>query len=208
MKVRIRQFWFCVLILLGLFQSCLSNFLNWFQYFDEAIVVVLLVCSLFQKTGKKKRNDTVIGVGIILFCFCGIVSHIVNSGKLSIHTLFACFLSAKFLLYFQLMAGLKITGRDEETIYKVILSVGFLDTYIMVLSWFAPALYEGCFLYERPGYRLGIPVSQGIFSQLAMNAFFLMFLSLYYFVKYILASTRKRKHNILKRLHSSRLALR
>lgn len=192
MKVSIRHMGISVFLFFMLFQSCLAYFCSWFQYFDEAIVVVLLVYSALSKTDTKNRIGMPINMEITLFCLTGIVSHIANSGIPTAAVLLAAFLSVKFLLYLRLVSQLNITKRDIATIYKVMIFIGGADTCVMSINWFSPDLYEFCFPYARQAVRLWIPTSEGIFTQLAMNAFFLMFLTLYFFVQYI--SFKKKKY--------------
>lgn len=184
MKVRVRQLGIGIFILITLFQSYLSYFFNLFQYFDEIVVVILLIHFTFFKTHIKNMTSKCFNMCIVLFCFLGIISYVINSGILTINVLLALFLSVKFLLYLKLSFGLNIRKRDKDTIYKVIVFVGYFDTYMMMVNWFIPQLYIHYFPYAKLNFRLGLPVSQGIFVQLAMNSFFLMFLSLHFFVKY------------------------
>lgn len=185
------------IVILLLFQESISRFLNleFLDYLDEIITVVLLFISTIEIIREKKINKTsfVITLLVILFSLIGQLSYYINSEYEVIKGLLSNFLSIKFFLIIIALANINLKDETKEYIFKALEFSCRIVIVIAVFNFVMPDLYSKIFQFAMVTYRFGMVSVTSLFYHTGRYGWFMLFMALLYYSKYKINQNKKDK---------------
>ena len=166
-----------------------ADFLN---YFDEIFVVFLTIVAIINILKDKKINYTslIIAFFVIIFIMIGFVSCWVNS-----NFFLSGFISIKFWL--MIIALLNInTENIEMSFFSSLELYTKIVIFVAIINVLLPNLYYSFFKFPRFS-RFGFIAVTSLFNHPEKYGWFMLFMTIYYYSKYMREENKKYIKNII-----------
>lgn len=187
-----KKIYIYILVALVLFQDTFFKItgLNFINYLDELITVILFIIAIFCIIKNKRVNkiSLIICALIIIFSIVGIYSCYCNSIFIFKDVLFSNFLSIKIFIIIISLCNIEF---KENTIRYFIGSVLFYGKLVAIfasLNFIFPVFYNKIFNFTILDKRFGFYSVCSLFIHPGIYGWFMLFISLYYYSRFTLTN--------------------
>lgn len=185
------------IVILLLFQESIIRIFNIsvIDFFDEIVIIVLLLFALIGIGKSKKINKTsvILTIFVILFSILGQLSYYINSDDEIVKGLLSNFLAIKFFIIVIALANINLKYETKEYIFQALEFCCKLVIIVAVFNFIVPDIYSRIFPFAIVTYRFGLVSVTSLFYHAGRYGWFMLFMALLYYSKYKTCQSKKDK---------------
>lgn len=178
MKINLKIIIIYIFLFLLLFADTISSLTNLYliTYFDEIIIILILIYSVLYSINTKKITTISFKLLFLtlIFSIVGVLSCALNSEFILLRVINSNFLAIKFFVIVVAIANIKIKKETSNIFLNAILFYAKINVLVGIFNFIFPNIYYNIFPFAEKSIRYGFTAISGLFNHPGKYGWFML----------------------------------